>query len=131
MARRSITIPGFQHGQQPIPAASLVGNILMTGGIHGLDPATGKMAEAVEDQARIAFQHLANILAAAGGTFDDVVRMTFYVKAPEARPAINVEWLKAFPDAASRPARHTINYEQLPAGALFQCDCFAVITGAC
>ena len=129
MARKSIVVPGFQHGQQPIPAASRVGNIVMTGGIHGLDPDTGQMAETAEDQARLTFVHLGRILAAAGASFEDVVRMTFYVKSPEARAAINPEWLKAFPDPASRPARHTLTYEHLPAKAVLQCDCFAVITG--
>ena len=41
--RRSIVIEGFAHGAQPIPAASRVGNIVMTGGVHGIDPATGKL----------------------------------------------------------------------------------------
>ena len=128
MSRKSISVPGFQHGQQPIPAASRVGNIVMTGGVHGLDPDSGKMAEGVEDQARLTFMWLGRILAAAGAGFDDVVKMTFYVKTPEARAAVNPEWLKAFPDAASRPARHTQTVDTLPAGAFLQCDCFAVIT---
>jgi len=128
MARKSIVIPGFAHGQQPIPAASRVGNIVMTGGVHGIDPDTGKMAEGAENQARCTFVQLGRILAAAGASFDDVVKMTFFVASPEARAAINPEWIKAFPDADARPARHTINYDQLPAGAVLQCDCFAVIT---
>ena len=128
MARKSIVIPGFKHGEQPIPAASLVGNVMITGGVHGIDPDTGVMAEGAEAQARFTFIQLGRILAAAGASFDDVVRMTFYVKSPEARAAINPEWIKAFPDPESRPARHTLTYEHLPNKAVLQCDCTAVIT---
>ena len=42
-ARRRIEVEGFGHGGQPIPAASRVGNIVMTGGGCGLDPETGKI----------------------------------------------------------------------------------------
>jgi hypothetical protein len=52
--------------------------------------------------------------------------MTFYVKTPAVRDAINKEWVAMFPDPNSRPARHTINYET-PAGSFLQCDAVAVI----
>ena len=128
MSRKSIEVPGFTHGQQPIPAACRVGNMIMTGGVRGLDPETGQMGETVEDQARLTFMWVERILAAAGASFDDVIKMTFYVQTAEARAAINPEWLKAFPDAASRPARHSQEVLSLPAKAFMQCDCVAVIT---
>ena len=122
MARRSIEIEGFSHGAQPIPAACKVGPLIMTGGVYGLDPATGKIPDDVAEQARLMFANLGRILEAAGATFDDVARMTVYVKVPEARAAVNAEWLKAFPDATSRPARHTQQNDHLPANMLVQCD---------
>jgi enamine deaminase RidA (YjgF/YER057c/UK114 family) len=122
MTRRSIEIEGFSHGAQPIPAACRVGPLIMTGGVYGLDPATGKIPDDVTEQARLMFANLGRILQAGGAGFDDVARMTVYVKAPEARAAVNAEWLKAFPDAASRPARHTQQNDHLPANMLVQCD---------
>jgi enamine deaminase RidA (YjgF/YER057c/UK114 family) len=127
MTRRSIIIDGFNHGAVPIPAASRVANVVMTGGVYGMDPDSGKIAEGCEEQARLTFLQLGRILQAAGAGFDDIVRMTFYVNTPEARAAINTEWLKAFPDPASRPARHTIHYDHLPATLLLQCDAMAVV----
>lgn len=124
-ARRSIVVEGFNHGQQPIPAASRVGPLVMTGGVHGLDPATGTLPDGVEDQARLMFGNLARIMAAAGGTMAAIARMTVYVKVPEARAAVNAEWLRAFPDPADRPARHTLVNETLPANMLVQCDATA------
>lgn len=129
MARRSIEVEGFSHGAQPIPAASRVGPLVMTGGVYGLDPATGKIPDDVAEQARLMFMNLERILVAAGGTLGDIARMTVYVKAPEARPAVNAEWLKAFPDPASRPARHTLQNDGLPANMLVQCDATGWVEG--
>jgi len=47
--RKSIEIAGFAH-TNPIPAACRVGNMLMTGIITGMDPATGKVAPTLEAQ---------------------------------------------------------------------------------
>lgn len=122
MTRRSIEVDGFNHGAQPIPAACRVGPLIMTGGVYGLDPETGKIPDDVAEQARLMFANLVRILDAAGAGLGDVAKMTVYVKAPEARAALNAEWLKAFPDAASRPARHTQQNDHLPANMLVQCD---------
>jgi enamine deaminase RidA (YjgF/YER057c/UK114 family) len=129
MTRRSIEVEGFSHGAQPIPAASRVGPLVMTGGVYGLDPTTGKIPDDVAEQARLMFMNLERILSAAGGSLADIARMTFYVKAPEARPAVNAEWVKAFPDPASRPARHTLQNDGLPANMLVQCDATGWVEG--
>jgi enamine deaminase RidA (YjgF/YER057c/UK114 family) len=127
MTRRSIEVEGFSHGAQPIPAACRVGNVIMTGGIYGLDAASGKLPDEVADQARLMFANLKRILEAGGSGLCDVVKMTVYVKVPEARAAVNAEWLAAFPDAASRPARHTFQNDHLPANMLVQCDVTAIV----
>lgn len=122
MTRRSIEVEGFSHGAQPIPAACRVGPLIMTGGVYGLDPATGKIPDDVTEQAQLMFANLARILSAGGAGLGDVAKMTVYVKVPEARAAVNAEWLAAFPDPASRPARHTQQNDHLPANMLVQCD---------
>ena len=47
--RQSIHIEGFAH-KNPIPNASRLGNMLMSGIITGIDPATGKVAPTLEAQ---------------------------------------------------------------------------------
>ncbi len=126
--RVSINIEGFSHGSLPIPAASRVGPLVMTGGIHGLDPTTGKIPDDITEQVRIMFANLQRIMVAAGGGFRDIVKMTVYVKVPEARAAVNAEWTKAFPDPGSRPARHTLVNDNLAANMLVQCDATAYIS---
>ena len=129
-ARRSIEVPGFSHGHQPIPAASRVGNIIMTGGVYGLDTATGKIPDDVGRQTELMFENLKRIVEAGGAGLDQIVKMTVYVKAQEARGTVNAQWLIAFPDPASRPARHTFQNDHLPANMLVQCDATAVLDGA-
>jgi len=129
MIRRSIEIEGFSHGAQPIPAACRVGPLIMTGGVYGLDRASSKIPDDVEEQVRLMFDNLARLLEAGGGGLADVARMTIYVKVPEARAAVNAEWIKAFPDPKSRPARHTLQNDGLPANMLVQCDATAWVQG--
>jgi enamine deaminase RidA (YjgF/YER057c/UK114 family) len=128
MTRQSIILEDFNHGVQPIPAASRVGGLVMSSGIYGLDPSTGVLPDDVSEQTTLMFRHLDIIVAAAGASLEQIVRMTFYVKDPAARGHINTHWLARFPDEASRPARHTLNYTGLPANMLVQCDFVAMVT---
>jgi enamine deaminase RidA (YjgF/YER057c/UK114 family) len=128
--RKSIEVPGFSHGNLPIPAASRVGDLVATGGVMGLDAETGRLPDDVTEQARLMFVNLARILAAGGATMDDIIKVTVWVKAPEARAAVNAEWVKHFPDPHARPARHTLQNDHLPANMLVQCDALAVASSA-
>lgn len=111
--RESIEIPPIRHGQNPIPFASKVGNMLFTGGIMGADPATGKVPEDVDEQVANCFTNLKNTLAKAGGSMEDVGLVTVFIKDNSVRPKINPVWVQHFPDEHSRPARHTIVQENL------------------
>jgi enamine deaminase RidA (YjgF/YER057c/UK114 family) len=123
--RRSIDIPGLHH-DAPIPQASVVGNLLVSGGISGADPATGGIPPSPEEQAAALFANVARVMQAAGGTMEDIVKMTFFVRERAVRAAIDPEWLKAFPDETSRPARHTLKVE-LPAQFEMQAEVIALL----
>jgi 2-iminobutanoate/2-iminopropanoate deaminase len=125
--RRSIEVPGFNHGPQPIPAACRLANIVVTGGIYGLDTQSGKVPDDLERQTALMFVNLQRVLAAAGATLEQVVKMTFWVRNPASRACINPAWLHAFPDPQSRPARHTLQNDHMAANLLVQCDALAVI----
>ncbi len=126
--RRSIEIDGFAHGANPIPAASRVGNMVMTGGVYGADPETRKIPDNAAHQCRFMFDTLRRILAAAGASAEDVLRITVYIKDNSVRDVINPEWTALFPDPHSRPARHTLINPYLAGNMLIQCDALAVIT---
>lgn len=124
--RESIYIEGYAH-TNPIPAACRIGNILTTGIVYGLDPSTGKVAPTLEEQCALMFMHVRKILEAAGGSTDDIVKMTVWMVDRSQRKAVNVEWLKMFPDSATRPARQTMQ-ASLQNGMLVQCDFMAVLS---
>jgi len=124
--RQSIEIAGFAH-KNPIPAASRVGNMLMTGIITGTDPATGKLADTLEAQCANIFHHVRSIMRGAGGSTDNIIKMNVWMKDRSNRDVLNAEWVKMFPDAESRPARHT-SQTALEGGQLIVCDIVAVFT---
>jgi enamine deaminase RidA (YjgF/YER057c/UK114 family) len=107
MTRRSIEVTGLHHGGLPIPQASVVGNILMSGGISPVDPSTGSVPEDTDEQVELAFANVRRVLDAAGGKPEDVVKCTVFVRDKTIRPVIDKYWLELFPDKDSRPARHT------------------------
>jgi len=127
---RSIEVEGVNHGQAPIPMGARVGNMLFSSGIHGADPATGKVPEGdVQSQARFAFANMRSLLTNGGATLEDVVRMTVHVKDNSARPHVNEHWLACFPDPHDRPARHIV-VTDLPGALLVQLEIVAVIQEA-
>ena len=67
MARTSIYVDAFGHAN-PIPSACRVGNILTSGIVYGLDPATGKVAPTLEEQCALMFRHMRDIVEAGGGS---------------------------------------------------------------
>jgi enamine deaminase RidA (YjgF/YER057c/UK114 family) len=124
--RTSFELEGYSHGNNPIPAAAQIGNLVMTGGISGIDLATGKMPETIEAQCANMFDLAARILAKADARLDDVIKVTVFLKPELSRDALNKEWLRHFPDPHSRPVRHTLVNPYLPGGMLIQCEMTAV-----
>ncbi|MFI8090704.1 RidA family protein [Streptomyces sp. NPDC086080] len=126
MTRRSINIEGLSHGGLPIPQASLVGPLLASGGINGMDPATGDIPADLEQQTDLVFANVRRIVEAAGGRVEDIARCVFYVRDKSCRPLIDAQWTQMFPDPQSRPARHTLVHD-LNGPLLVQCELTAYI----
>jgi 2-iminobutanoate/2-iminopropanoate deaminase len=124
--RRSINGARARH-QNPIPNASRVGNIVMSSVISGTTPGTRDMPKELAAQMANLFAHIRGDVEAAGGSVDDIVKITFWMQDPTTgRSAINDEWVKMFPDEASRPARHTLP-SAAGGAALVTCDFVAVL----
>jgi enamine deaminase RidA (YjgF/YER057c/UK114 family) len=111
----------------PIPAASRVANVVMTGGISGMDTKTHAIPDDPDRQVTLMFENLRLILAAAGASPEDVVKVSVSVKSMELRDAINREWVAMFPDEHSRPARHTVQYDYFRGNVVIQCEAYAVL----
>ncbi len=123
--RKSIHIEGFKHAN-PIPNASRIGNIVMSGVLLGRDPVTEKPAKTLEEQCALVFRYIRETVEAAGGTTEDIIKVSVWLRNPADRAVLNAEWTRMFPDPDSRPARHT---QPAPAEGpyLVQCDFTAVL----
>ncbi len=127
--RKSFDVEGLGHAN-PIPAVSRIGNIVATGGVSGMDRSSGQIPGDVSAQCALMFANLRTILGAAGATPEDVIRVTVWIKRPEIRAAVNKVWVEMFPDPDSRPARHTMFYDQFAGAMVVQCEAWAVIASA-
>lgn len=117
MARSTITDP---HAPEPVgpyshAATSSTGALYLSGQTP-IDPATGALVEGdVEEQTRRAFANLQSVLAAAGRSFDDVVKVNVYLVDMEDFAAMNRVYATVF--SAPYPARTTVAVAGLPLGA--------------
>ena len=126
MAERvSISTDGFSH-VNPVPVASRIGRHLYSGALTGRDLETRRFPQSLGEQARIVFERIAELMRAAGGSTDDIVKITLWVERYRDRDEINREGVAMFPDPESRPARHVVKAE-LDEGALLQADVIAIL----
>ena len=124
--RISINVDGLERSS-PAPTACLAGNILMSGGIYGRDPATRELPEGAPAQVRQMFANIEAVMHAAGAGVGDIVKVEFDVADMALRGLVNEAWGAMFPDADSRPARHVVPAIHLPEGAHVRCEIFAVL----
>lgn len=123
--RESIEIPGLAHGA-PIPMGAKIGNMVYSSGISGRDAETGELPSDPARQADLLFHNIRTFMAVAGGTPDDIIRVTVHVREERYRAVINTPWVEMFPDEHSRPARHAMKTE-LRGDVLFQAEIIAVL----
>ena len=128
MGRREVVeIPGVTHNA-PIPMGVKMGGLLFSSGIPGRDPADNSLPPDPARQAELMFANVRTFLERAGAGLEDVAHLTVFVTDDAYREHLNREWLRAFPDAEDRPARHTLRFD-LPGGMLLQCELIAVLDG--
>jgi 2-iminobutanoate/2-iminopropanoate deaminase len=127
VTRRSIHVDGYSHSN-PIPVASRVGTVVASSVISAIDRASGRTPASLEEQCAVIFANMRAILAAAGATPEDVVKVSVYLRDLAGREVMNRFWLEMFPDERSRPARHTQQEELLPP-RLISADFLAVVAG--
>ncbi|HEY4134155.1 MAG TPA: RidA family protein [Alphaproteobacteria bacterium] len=122
--RQSVEPPGKEH-KSPIPMGCKIGNIVYSSAIGGDDPATGKTSPDPAEQAKTMMENVRRFMTAAGGTPEDIIRLTLYVQDKKIREYFNKEWLAMFPDPHSRPARHALVVDLEK--KLFQVEVVAVL----
>ena len=110
----------------PYSQAVRSGNTVYLSGQIPLHPVTGQMVEGdITVQAHRAFENLRAVCEAAGGSFDDIVRLGLYVTDLGDFGKVNAVMAEYFTEPY--PARSTIEASALPRGAAFEVDAILVL----
>jgi 2-iminobutanoate/2-iminopropanoate deaminase len=98
----------------PYNQAVLIGNTLYTSGQIALDPATMHLVlHNVETETTQVMKNLEAVLAAAGMTFENVVKTTIFLTDMEDFAKVNSVYGSYF-DEKNAPARETVEVAALP-----------------
>ena len=125
--REIISLHGIPHNA-PLPTGAKIGNIVRSSALSGRDLTTGELADDPETQAEVLFQNVAAFMEQAGGTPDNIIHLTLYVKDPKYAEALAPQWLKMFPDEGNRPARETLTKtDGMYGGRFFEVTLMAVL----
>ena len=100
------------------------GDTLYLSGQLGTDPATGCLAEGVENQAHAAMRNIGAILDTAGLTYDSIVKTTVFVQDLRDFAKVNEVYASYFTGAY--PARSCVQVAALPKGGLVEIECVAM-----
>ena len=112
----------------PYSQAVRVGELVLTSGQIGLDPATGALVEGgVEAEAVQVLTNLTEVLAAAGASWQDVLKTTIYLT--DMADFAKVNQIYGERVGASPPARSTVEVSGLPKGARIEIDAIAHLGG--
>ena len=106
--RESIYLDGFAH-KNPVPAACRIGEHLYTGVLTGRDPLHHTMPTTLDEQVRNIFAHVREVMRAAGGSTDNIIKLTVYLSDYRDRETLNEEWVRMFPDPTNRPTRQVMH----------------------
>lgn len=92
----------------------------------GLQPGSGELvSENFEGQVRQSFANLFAVLEAAGGTVDNLVKLTLFLTDLSKFASVNAIMAELIPEPF--PARSTLGVASLPKGAQFEVEAIAVI----
>ncbi|MBQ7288509.1 MAG: RidA family protein [Clostridia bacterium] len=100
------------------------GNIVFVSGQIPVNPATGTMAETIEEQTEQSLNNVKNILAAAGLTMANVIKTSVFLADLSDFAAMNKVYESFF--AAPFPARSCVQVAAIPKGAKVEIECIAV-----
>ena len=107
----------------PYSQALDLGDLVFVSGQIPVDPASGKMADTVEAQAKQALTNLRNVLAAAGLDMKNVVKTVVFLADLADFAAVNEIYASFF--EAPFPARSCVEVAAIPKGAKLEIECIA------
>lgn len=122
--RKNFSTTKVPRMTEVFPQAVVAGNLIFVSGTAGFEPASGKLSEHFEDQARQALMNIKTILEEAGSSMDKIVKTTIFMVAGNEFAIVNKVYAEFFPNDA--PARSTPQVMPFPAGILISIECIAM-----
>lgn len=111
----------------PYSQAIKAGGMVFAAGQIPLDPATGQIVSGdIQAQTTRVLENVRAVLAAAGASFETVVKTTVFLKSMSDFAAMNEVYARYFTGVA--PARSTVAVVDLPRGALVEIECIALVS---
>ena len=107
----------------PYSPAVRTGNLLLTSGQLGLDPASGILPEGIAAQAEQSLKNIDAILSEGGFTKTDVVKTTVFIRNMGDFGTVNEIYAAYFGD--HKPARSCVEVSALPKGGLVEIEVIA------
>ncbi len=104
----------------PYSQAVTMGNILFTSGQIPVNPSTGEIPDGVEAQAEQAMTNVKNLIEAAGGKIENVVKTTVFIKDMNDFAKINEIYAKYFTEPY--PARSCVEVARLPKDVMLEIE---------
>ena len=110
----------------PYSQAVKAGSLLFVSGQIPVDPATGEIVEAtIQAQATQSLTNLKHIVEQAGGTLDNVVKTTVFLKNMDDFAEMNRVYKGFF--ATDCPARSAVQVAKLPKDVMVEIEAIAVL----
>jgi 2-iminobutanoate/2-iminopropanoate deaminase len=103
--------------------AVISNKLVFVSGQLPIDPVTSKVSESIQEQTSRVLDNLENILAAAGASLKNVVKVTGYISDISLWGEVNEVYAKRFGD--HRPARAVVPCRELPRGCLIELETVA------
>jgi 2-iminobutanoate/2-iminopropanoate deaminase len=122
-----VSTPNAPSAIGPYSQAIRAGDLLFVSGQIPIDPSTGKLIEdvTIQAQTRRVMENVIAIVRASGGSVENIVRTTVFLRNINDFADMNAvygEYFKTDP-----PARSTIQAARLPRDVAIEIDCIAVI----
>jgi reactive intermediate/imine deaminase len=128
-ARTIIATPDAPKAIGTYSQAVRAGTTVYLSGQIPLDPSTMQLvSDDIEAQIHQVFKNLRGVARAAGGGFEDVVKLTVYLTSLENFPRLNEVMARYFVEPY--PARAAIGVAELPRGAQIEIDAIMVLPPA-
>jgi len=126
MTKHAISSPDAPAALGPYSQAIRAGDTLYLSGQLGLDPKTGTLVEGIEAQTHQAFKNLRAVSVAAGGSIDDMVKLSILMQNLGDFAKVNEIMSGYF--TQPYPARATYQVAALPKAALIEIEGILVLT---